>query len=77
MPSRIIQKATDMKSRALIWALILLSLITSLSACFFPVRSDNDHHGGGDYQEHREVMQLAVLLQSKVLFAIRTNLSEY
>ena len=43
-----------MKSRALIGALILLSLITSLSACFFPVWDDNDHHGGGDYQEHRD-----------------------
>lgn len=54
MPVRIIQKGTGMESRTLIWALILLSLITSLSACFFPVRDDNDHHGGGDYQEHRD-----------------------
>ncbi|WP_268823744.1 hypothetical protein [Paraburkholderia tropica] len=44
-----------MKNRALIRALIVLSLITSLSACFFPVRGDDDHHGGGDYyQEHRD-----------------------
>lgn len=40
-----------MKNRPLIRMLIVLSLITGLSACFFPGRGGDDHHGGGDYHE--------------------------
>ncbi|WP_175773205.1 hypothetical protein [Paraburkholderia phenazinium] len=42
-----------MKNHPLVWILIALSLIVSLSACILvPVGGDGDHHGGDYHADH-------------------------